>query len=242
VPNIKPIKVYYNCDTDKSTILKENRNKAAVYRWVNNINNKTYIGSTANLTKRLYKYYSAKFLMESKLPIIKALLKYGYSNFSLEVLEYCTQDKDTLIKREQYYLDLLKPEYNILTNAYSTLGYKVSEENLDKYWRGRIFSKETKELLSKAATGRILTEEERKKISEARKGIILSKETREKISKSTTALIGIPIKVKNIKTNEELVYTNLTEAGKALGVSRTAIKKALNRGKPIKKIFVVTND
>jgi hypothetical protein len=129
-----------------------------------------------------------------------------------------------------------------LANAYSTLGYKVSEENLDKYWRGRIFSEETKELLSKAATGRILTEEERKKISEARKGIKLSKETREKISKSTTALIGIPVKVKNVETNEESVYTNLTEAGKALGVSRTAIKKALYKGKPINKIYTITNN
>jgi len=44
--------------------------------------------------------------------IYKALLKYGYSKFSLEILEYC--DPKDLTKREQYYLDLLKPNYNIL--------------------------------------------------------------------------------------------------------------------------------
>jgi len=44
--------------------------------------------------------------------IYKALLKNGYSNFTLEILEYC--DSEDLIKREQYYLELLKPEYNIL--------------------------------------------------------------------------------------------------------------------------------
>lgn len=48
--------------------------------------------------------------------IHKALLKYGYSNFSLEILEYCNQ-RD-IVKREQYYLDLLKPDYNILKKAY----------------------------------------------------------------------------------------------------------------------------
>ena len=42
---IKPVAVYKNCRQAKSRILKENRNKVAVYRWVNNVNNKTYIGS-----------------------------------------------------------------------------------------------------------------------------------------------------------------------------------------------------
>jgi group I intron endonuclease len=41
-------------------------------------------------------------------------------------LEYCDK-KETLI-REQYYLDLLKPEYNILKKAGSALGFKHSEE------------------------------------------------------------------------------------------------------------------
>ena len=61
--------------------------------------------------------------------IHKALLKYGYSNFKLEILEYC--DTVNCIEREQFYsaaLDLLKPEYNILLKAGSTLGYKHSEE------------------------------------------------------------------------------------------------------------------
>jgi group I intron endonuclease len=43
--------------------------------------------------------------------INRALLKDGYSSFSLYILEYC--DEKDLIQREQYYFDLLKPEYNI---------------------------------------------------------------------------------------------------------------------------------
>jgi group I intron endonuclease len=60
----------------------------------------------------------------------RALLKYGYSNFTLEILEYCAT-KD-VIQREQYYLDSLKPGYNIVKKAGSTLGYKHIEETLKK--------------------------------------------------------------------------------------------------------------
>ena len=50
--------------------------------------------------------------------INKALVKYGYSNFSLEILEYC--DPALAISREQYYIDLLKPIYNLAKVAGST--------------------------------------------------------------------------------------------------------------------------
>lgn len=59
--------------------------------------------------------------------IYKALLKYGYSGFKLEILEYCNQKEKVLI-REQYYLDLLKPPYNILKQAGSSLGFRHTEE------------------------------------------------------------------------------------------------------------------
>lgn len=40
------------------------------------------------------------------------LLKYGDSNFSLDIIEY--YEPSVLIAREQYYIDLLKSKYNIL--------------------------------------------------------------------------------------------------------------------------------
>jgi group I intron endonuclease len=62
--------------------------------------------------------------------INQALLKYGYANFSLEILEYC--ESSEAINREQYFLDLLKPEYNILKIAGSWLGHKHSPETIAK--------------------------------------------------------------------------------------------------------------
>jgi group I intron endonuclease len=98
------------------------------------------VGSAKNLTNRLSNYFSRIFLkrtiLKSKSRINNSLLKYGYNNFSLDILEYC--ESSVLIKREQYYLDTLKPKYNILKIAGSSLGYKHSPETLLKYKERRL--------------------------------------------------------------------------------------------------------
>jgi len=131
----KPAVVYRNTSLKKYTILKENKYKSGIYRWVNVINGDSYIGSSVNITKRLTKYYSLNFLnykvLNSSSRIFKALLKYNHSNFDLEILEYCK--KELVIKREQYYLDILKPKYNILKVAGSLLGFKHSYKTLLKF-------------------------------------------------------------------------------------------------------------
>lgn len=159
---INPILVYNNVKLNKAKILKENQNKKVVYRWVNNINHKTYIGSSVNFSVRLYKYFSLKNLAKSKTPIHNALLKYGLENFSLEILEYCEQDVNPVL-REQHYFDLLgSPYYNILEKAGSLLGFKHSKDTFEKFVNREV-SEETRKNLSVAATGRILTEQDKKK-------------------------------------------------------------------------------
>jgi group I intron endonuclease len=62
---------------------------------------------------------------------LRRILKNGYSNFSFTILEYC--DKKDLIKREQYYIDLLKPEYNICLIAGAPMaGRRHSVDTLAK--------------------------------------------------------------------------------------------------------------
>lgn len=131
--SVVPAMVYTNADTDKVRILADNRNKLGVYRWINNENGNTYVGSSINLSVRFYKYYSLRSLAKSNRPIDRALLKYGFSSFSLEILEYCSEGKkELLLEREQYYLDNLNPQYNIVETAGSTLGYKHTEESIEK--------------------------------------------------------------------------------------------------------------
>lgn len=158
---VLPVVEYSNADINKSQIFQENRNKGGVYRWVNKVNQKTYIGSSVNLTQRFYKYYSVKYLLKHKTTIHQALIKYGYSNFILEILEYCDRD---IVSREQYYIDMLNPEYNILETAGSSLGFKHSQETLDYFKNKRKVSEETRKNLSKSATGRVLSYADKKKI------------------------------------------------------------------------------
>lgn len=87
--------------------------------------------------------------------ICRALLKYGYSSFSLTILEYC--EVKQCLERENHYFKLFKPEYNILKKAGSSLGFVHSEES--------------KALMRGAALGRKLSEETRAKMSASQKGI-----------------------------------------------------------------------
>ena len=93
-------------------------------------NNNTYVGSGLDLSKRVGDYYKKSELSRNLRPIHAALLKYGYENFNLEILEYC--DISLLISKEQNYIDSLKPEYNIRPTANSPLGHKHSPETKAK--------------------------------------------------------------------------------------------------------------
>lgn len=119
--------VYHNADSQKKQIYLNNRGKSGIYMWVNTVNNKRYVGSSSDLQRRISSYYSVAYLTKYNSTVInRALLKYGYSAFSLYILEYC--NKEDLISREQYFIDIYKPEYNILKIAGSSLGFKQSEE------------------------------------------------------------------------------------------------------------------
>jgi group I intron endonuclease len=129
---IVTVRQYLNANKNKLLIQTENSLKAGIYLWQNNINGHCYVGSANNLWDRLRKYYYEHHLnlpRHKNLPILSALKKHGHENFNLYIVEYVEQyNKDKLLNREQYYLDELKPYYNILDKAGSSLGYTHTEE------------------------------------------------------------------------------------------------------------------
>jgi len=74
---ILPVKSYENAKLLKELVLKENSGQSGIYRWVNNLNKKTYVGSGLNLAKRLGSYYNENELKRNSRPIKDALIKYG---------------------------------------------------------------------------------------------------------------------------------------------------------------------
>jgi hypothetical protein len=137
-PTITPVVSYTNVHLHKETILNDNKKKSGIYRWTNTYNGKFYIGSSYNLRTRIQSYFNENVLnrQKKKSIISLALLKYGYHSFDLAILEYCK--KEYLITREQYYINIFKPEYNILKDARSRLGVSHTAETKAKIKAGNI--------------------------------------------------------------------------------------------------------
>lgn len=155
--NTVPIKIYLNADLNKERIILENKDKAGVYQFINLLTGESYVGSSTNLSRRLRQYYSYSHISSKtrgKSIVCSSILKNGYSNFSLTILEY-SEIKD-IINREQFYIDVIVPTMNILQVAGNSLGYnhtKETREKIRKAVNGREHTEETKTLMSKSKIG-----------------------------------------------------------------------------------------
>lgn len=119
-----------------------------------------YIGSAA--TNRFFSRFSNHLIYFRGSKIVKlAVKKYNLENFAFIVLELypnivTKENNKELIDLEDKYLKLLLPNYNILTEAGSSFGYKHTEVDRKKMKdiytderRERIGSLEVKNYLNK---------------------------------------------------------------------------------------------
>jgi len=232
-------KTYLNPLEQRNEILQDTKEKSGVYCWVNLLNGKYYIGSGVNLYTRLSDYFQDWYYLDrGNLPIVRAILKYGMGNFALLILDF-TEKEDTLT-REQYWIDELKPEYNILTQAENSKGYKHSPESIEK--------------MKQKALGRKHSEEVRKAMSENRKGEnssffgkTHSEETKAKfreIALSRTKLhrSGKSVEVLDLQTNQTVIYNSMRDAVKALNTHLSTLFRREKNGitKPFRGRYVIT--
>ena len=111
------------------------KNKSGIYMILNTYNNKCYIGSTKNFSKRKYEHFNT--LSKNKhhsSHLQKAYNKYGREKFVFVVLEECEVDK--LIEREIFWIKLKNSinsdyGYNMATPQ-SNEGLKYREESILK--------------------------------------------------------------------------------------------------------------
>jgi group I intron endonuclease len=152
--------------------------------------------------------------------IYKALLKYGYGEFILEILEYCSSD--VLLQREQYYFDMYYPDYNILKVAGSPMGYRHSEA--------------AKKLIGIASKDRVVQESTRDLKREALLGKNFSEEHVDKMRLGNTFRKSVI--VTNTETGETIEFPSLTETGKYLGISRISVSKYLLNNTQYKEFLI----
>ena len=139
---------------------------SGIYQISAKINNKIYIGSTVNLKSRKKQHFNdLKLENHHNIYLQRYTNKYGMAALQFSILEFCPKEK--LIKREQFYIDILKPEFNICKIAASCLGVKRSKDvrnkmsishkgkftGKDNPFFGKHHSAKTKKKISRACIG-----------------------------------------------------------------------------------------
>ena len=163
-----------------------------IYRIVNQLDGKCYIGQSDCMEKRFKNHKVAWRKNKSTSPLYYAVQKDGIENFSFEVLEEC--DVDELDEREAFYIckfNSTNPQFGY--NRRNGGGCADSEtrtkrkERLSASKTGKQIappSKETLERRSATLKGMPKSDEWRGKMSEIMKGREITPEWREKISNS----------------------------------------------------------
>jgi len=169
-----------------------------VYKIVNKINDKIYVGSTSDKRMRWQKHKSRLKNNKHNNPHLQnAWNKYGSENFEFSVIEQVDKTND-LIQREQYYMDNLEPEYNIIPKADRSEASEKTREKISEAvsgknnpFYGRRHSEEAREKIGEANSGKDApfygkhhSKEARQKISEALKGRGHTEEHKKKLSRS----------------------------------------------------------
>lgn len=182
-----------------------------IYAIINILDDKCYVGQASDKNyrwqvhrKELRGFYHHSILLQ------RAWSKHGEGNFIFTVLEVL-DNTENLTKREQHWIDTLKPEYNIAKVAGSCLGVKRSEKSIEKMRQSHLgkswHTEESKRLASermigntynngikqtperiearaKLHRGKPKSEDHKAKIAEGNRGKIVSAETRERMRRS----------------------------------------------------------
>lgn len=128
-----------------------------VYRIVNKINNKVYIGITSrNINMRYEEHISRARCGQRKSRLYDAVRKYGKENFILSEIDK-TDSEDAVRKLETKYINI----YDSYNSGYNC--------NLGGCGHLHI-PDELKKKISDAQKGKIISEETKRKMSEAKKG------------------------------------------------------------------------
>ena len=233
--NLKPVFIYEDLKNQdiKDKIKNNTKDLSGVYLILNKITLDYYIGSAS--TGKFYTRFYRLLINLTGSKIVKlAVKKYGIDNFAFLVLELFpekvnVENNKNLLDLEDFYLKSLLPNYNILTEAGSSFGYKHTDitrikmrasysdecrESIGNLNRGKNFSEETKNKMINSALSRVRTFSE-KALSNMRK-------------KSK------PIILYNI--NDNTVYGefySITEAAAQLNCNEKTIRRSLQTNKKI---------
>jgi len=237
---LKPIYIYENLHQEdtKKTIRKETSNLSGVYLIFNKITGDYYVGSASS--NRFYARFSNHLLYFRGSKTVKlAVKKYKIKNFIFLILELFPEivnkeNNKKLLDLEDFYLKSLLPNYNILTEAGSSFGYKHTELSRIKMKNSFNSERFTTSLSKNKKFSPETTEKIRKKVI-----------TRKKINYYSEGLFNMkknskPIILYNLNNTVFGEYSSIIEAAKDVNCDPRTINRALKTEKKIlKRRFIV---
>lgn len=145
------------------------KNKAAIYKITSILfPDRCYVGSAHSLSKRIYMHMrQLKKGTHGNPKLQNHYNKYGEGDLEFTILEEI-KDRTKLLEREQYFIDSIKPYFNINPIAGSRQGMKNSNSHNEKISKAQKFSMlgNKNGIGNKGNKGRKLSEEHRRKIKE----------------------------------------------------------------------------
>lgn len=167
--------------------------------------------------------------------------------------------KVEIIKREQYYLDLLEPEYNILKIAYSLKGYKHTKETkvilkANAVKRGVavwVFNIETGEkfsFLTLTEAGKFLgisLTSVRNAIREGntiKDNFLITDDENYTLEVKSSNKGKTSVIVLNTLTKEIIKFKTQSAVAEYFDISRAAVSMAIKAGNKVKDIYLISNN
>lgn len=238
--DLNPVYVFENLgvETTRQNVLKSTMGLSGIYMILNKTTGDYYIGSAA--TNRFYARFSNHLIYFRGSKIVKAAVKkYGLDNFAFIILELYSnivtkENNKELLDLEDKYLKSLLPNYNILTEAGSSFGYKHTE--IDRIKMKEIYSDERREQIGSLNKGKKLSSETIEKMREkALNRPPMSDETKLKCISHTR-----PVILYNLNDTVYGRYSTIIEAAKAVNCGEKTLRRALKTEKKlVKKQWII---
>jgi group I intron endonuclease len=224
---------YLNLEDTRKQILDDTRGLSGVYMIINKTTKDYYIGSAS--TNRFYARFCNHVIHFTGSKIVKlAIKKYDLKNFAFVVLDLypnvvTKENNPELLYLEDKYLKLLVPNYNILTEAGSSFGYKHTE--IDRQKMKDIYSDARREMIGSLNRGKKLSPET---IEILRKKALtrppMSEETKKKCITNTR-----PVVLYNLDRTIYGKYSTILDAASAINCGEKTIRRALQTEKKLVK-------
>lgn len=155
---------------------------SVIYEFVNNINQKVYVGQAIDYKQRI-RTHKFNLKQDKNTPFYNALKKYGWENFSINIIEECGTNE--LNEREVYWIEekksLYPNGYNLLEGGNQARHNDITKQKISNSRKGIKFSESHIENLRKSHLGYVMPEEQKEKISKSNKGKVISEETKRKL-------------------------------------------------------------